>query len=109
MFRISGRNLAILACAGGELWYGQGRGSHTDTHTQAQATTIPEGQNCPGIKIVCIRAIITGKSTVHSTACSSLRKRKHQDCITGPFREESNNGPVRESCGAEWIHTQRAS
>ena len=47
-----GLNLAILAWTGSELSRGQANDWHTDrhTHTQTQATTIPEGQNWLRVK-----------------------------------------------------------
>ena len=57
VFCIFGPNLAILAWTGPELSPGQASDWHTDrqtdthTHTQTQATTIPEGQNWPRVKI----------------------------------------------------------
>ena len=58
VFCIFGPNLAILAWTGPELSRGQASDWHTygqtdrqtDTHTQTQATTIPEGQNWPRVK-----------------------------------------------------------
>ena len=46
-------NLVILADTGHELSRGQAKGwrTRTDTHRQTQATTIPEGQNWPRVKI----------------------------------------------------------
>ena len=54
VFYISGPNLVILAETGDELWRGQPRDWRTDGHTnrQTQATTIPEGQNWPRVKIL---------------------------------------------------------
>ena len=53
VFYIYGPNLVILAETGHELSRGQAKGWHTrtDTHTQTQATTIPEGQNWPRVKM----------------------------------------------------------
>ena len=57
VFCIFGPNLAILAWTGPELSPGQAsdwhtdRQTHTHTHTQTQATTIPEGQNWPRVKM----------------------------------------------------------
>ena len=57
VFCIFGPNLAILAWTGPELSRGQASDWHTDRHTdtqthrQTQATTIPEGQNWPRVKI----------------------------------------------------------
>ena len=49
-------NLVILAWTSGELSCGQARDWHTHTHghtdTQTQATTIPEGQNWPRVKMI---------------------------------------------------------
>ena len=51
-------NLVVLAWTRRDLWRGQARGwrthTQTDTHTdrQTQATTIPEGQNWPRVKII---------------------------------------------------------
>ena len=50
-------NLVVLAWTRRDLWRGQARGwrthTQTDTHTdrQTQATTIPEGQNWPRVKM----------------------------------------------------------
>ena len=46
-------NLVILAWTSGELSCGQARDWHTHGHTntRTQATTIPEGQNWPRVKI----------------------------------------------------------
>ena len=52
VFCICAPNLVILAWTGGELSRGQTRDWHTDRHTQTQATTIPEGQNWPRVKII---------------------------------------------------------
>ena len=51
VFYIYGPNLVILAETGPELSRGQTKGwrTHTDTHRQTQATTIPEGQNWPRV------------------------------------------------------------
>ena len=52
-------NLVILAWTSGELSCGQARDWHTHTRThehtdtQTQATTIPEGQNWPRVKMKC--------------------------------------------------------
>ena len=53
VFYISGPNLVILAETGDELSRGQARDWRTDghTHRQTQATTIPEGQNWPRVKM----------------------------------------------------------
>ena len=53
VFYISGLNLVILAWTGDELSHGQAGGWHTrgHTHRQTQATTIPEGQNWPRVKL----------------------------------------------------------
>ena len=52
VFCIFGPNLALLAWTGPELSRRQASDWHTDrqTHTQTQATTIPEGQNWPRVK-----------------------------------------------------------
>ena len=52
LFCIFFSNLVVLAWTRDELWCGQARGL-TDTHTdrQTQATTIPEGQNWPRVKM----------------------------------------------------------
>ena len=54
VFCISAPNLMILAWTDEELSRGQTRDWHTNrqthTHTQTQATTIPEGQNWPRVK-----------------------------------------------------------
>ena len=64
VFCIFGPNLAILAWTGPELSRGQASDWHTDgqtdrqtdrqthTHTQTQATTTPEGQNWPWVKMI---------------------------------------------------------
>ena len=54
VFYISGPNLVILAEMGDELSRGQACDWRTDghTHRQTQATTIPEGQNWPRVKMV---------------------------------------------------------
>ena len=50
-------NLMVLAWTRDDLWHGQAQGwrthTQTDTHTdrQTQATTIPEGQNWPRVKM----------------------------------------------------------
>ena len=53
VFCIFGPNLVILAWTGPELSRGQACDWHTDrqTDTQTQATTIPEGQKWPRVKI----------------------------------------------------------
>ena len=54
VFYTYGPNLVILAWTGDELSRGQAMiDAHTDGHTdwQTQATTIPEGQNWPRVKI----------------------------------------------------------
>ena len=53
VFYISGLNLVILAETGDELSRGQTHDWRTDVHTgrQTQATTIPEGQNWPRVKM----------------------------------------------------------
>ena len=53
VFYIYGPNLMILAETGHELSRGQAHDWHTDghTHRQTQATTIPEGQYWPRVKI----------------------------------------------------------
>ena len=54
LFCTSGPNLVILAWTGDELSRGQARDycTHRRTHRQKQATTIPEGQNWPRVKIL---------------------------------------------------------
>ena len=54
VFYIYGPNLVILAETSDELSRGQARDWHTDghTHRQTQATTIPEGQYWPRVKMV---------------------------------------------------------
>ena len=56
VFYICGPNLVILADTGHELSRGQARDWRTDgqthTHRQTQATTIPEGQYWPRVKMV---------------------------------------------------------
>ena len=57
VFCIFGPNLVILAWTGHELSRGQASDWHTQTdktHTQTQATTIPEGQNWPWVKITAV-------------------------------------------------------
>ena len=53
VFCSSGPNLVILAWTGGKLSRGQASDyrTHRCTHRQTQATTIPEGQNWPRVKI----------------------------------------------------------
>ena len=55
VFYISDPNLVILAWTVDELSHGQAHDwrthRHTHTHTHTQATTIPEGQNWPRVKI----------------------------------------------------------
>ena len=52
VFYTYGPNLVILAWTGDELSRGQARDWRMDghKHRQTQATTIPEGQNCPRVK-----------------------------------------------------------
>ena len=52
-------NLVILAWTSGELSCGQTRDWYTHTDTQTQATTIPEGQNWPRVKIVLSKPLIS--------------------------------------------------
>ena len=53
VFYTYGPNLVILAWTGDELSHGQASDYRTDgrTHRQTQATTIPEGQNWPRVKM----------------------------------------------------------
>ena len=53
VFRSSGPNLVILAWTGDKLSRGQASDyrTHRRTHRQTQATTIPEGQNWPRVKM----------------------------------------------------------
>ena len=61
-------NLMVLAWTRDDLWHGQAQGwrthTQTDTHTdrQTQATTIPEGQNWPRVKIVVDSWLLLPKS-----------------------------------------------
>ena len=54
VFYTYGPNLVILAWTDDELLRGQAGGwrTRTDTHRQTQATTIPEGQNWPRVKMI---------------------------------------------------------
>ena len=61
VFYTYGPNLVILAWTGDELSRGQASDYRTDgrTHRQTQATTIPEGQNWPRVKML----LLLGKPT----------------------------------------------
>ena len=56
LFCIFCPNLGVLAWTRGELWHGQAQG--WQTHTQTQATTIPEGQKWPWVKSVACHNVI---------------------------------------------------
>ena len=57
VFCSSGPNLVILAWTGDKLSSGQANDyrTHRRTHRQTQATTIPEGQNWPRVKIAILK------------------------------------------------------
>ena len=52
VFYISGTDLVILAWTVDEISLGQAHDRQTHRHTHTQATTIPEGQNWPRVKII---------------------------------------------------------
>ena len=62
VFYTYGPNLVILASIGDELSRGQARDwcTHRRTHRQTQATTIPEGQNWPRVKMEVINLDLQG-------------------------------------------------
>ena len=73
VFYTYGPNLVILAWTGDELLRGQASDYRTHgwtegrTHRQTQATTIPEGQNWPRVKIAKIPNFDILQATLHPT------------------------------------------
>ena len=83
VFHTYGPNLVILAWTGEELLLEQAIAyrthGRTDTDRQTQATTIPEGQNWPWVKISGIQAKIKNILWTQRT-CVSLQKKTKKLC-----------------------------